>query len=251
MTKFFTSIVVLFAVPAAVQAQSLNEAKQLIYHERYNSAEALLHTILKGEPGSTEAWYTLARAYMLNNKFKEIKDTLQFAPQEVKESPLLTSVQGHLLLKDNDSVEAKRNFEMALKDSKRKDPTVLEEIADAYINTTIGNAHEAIELLQKAMKKDKNNPALYVLLGDAYRKLIDGGNAYNAYQQALTKDANYAVAEYKIGKIYTSQNNPQAYLPYFEKAVGNDPLYAPALYELYYYYYYKDINQARDYLAKY
>ncbi len=185
------------------------------------------------------------------NKDKELKDTLAKAPAGIMDQPLLRSVYGHLLLKQNNADSAKYYFDLALKDSKMKDPAVLQEIASANIDVKQGDATYAVDLLNKALKKDKNNPELYVLLGDAYRKLADGGNAYKAYMQALEKNGKYARAEYKIGKIYTSQNNPELYVPAFSRAVNDDSMYAPALYELYYHYYFMDVNMAKDYLKKY
>ena len=51
-----------------------------------------------------------------------------------------------------------------------------------------------------------------MLMGDAYRKLIDGGNAVTSYQKALAIDPKLAEAKYKIGKIYLTQNNKEFFL---------------------------------------
>ena len=251
MIRFYTTIMICIFITGNSLAQPLDNAKQLIYHERFGSAAAELHNFLKSEPGNTSAWYLLARAYMGDGKTGRLKDTLQLAPEAVKEQPLIKSLFGHILFQAADSTAAKSLFEQALKETKMKDPEVLAEIARAHITAKEGDANYALELLQKAVKKNKDDPALYVLTGDAYRKLIDGGKAYKAYQYALSKDNHYAEAEYKIGKIYTSQHNAAQYLPAFEKAVAADPQYAPALYELYYHYYFTDLNRAGEYLDKY
>jgi tetratricopeptide (TPR) repeat protein len=92
-------------------------------------------------------------------------------------------------------------------------------------------------------------------MGDAYRRQIDGGNAVQAYQKALTIDPKLAEAEYSIAKIYLTQNNKDYFLPAFEKAVEMDPAYAPAYYELFYYYYNhwsdENVPKASDALNKY
>ena len=232
-------------------AQTTQDAEKWLYYHRYNSAGTLLHDCIAKNPNDTRAWYLLAQVYFEQNKLPELKDTLQKAPAAVTADPLLRAARGHLLLRQKDSAGAAVYFDEALKDTKMKDPAVLAEIANAQVDAKEGNAAYAIELLQKALKKDKDNPALNVLMGDAYRKLADGGNAYKAYDQALKQDPRYAAALYKIGKIYTSQNNPNLFVPSFDKAATADSLYAPALYELYYFYYFKDANMARDYLNKY
>ena len=114
----------------------------------------------------------------------------------------------------------------------------------------------AFEKLNAATNVKKFNDAeTYVLMGDAYRRLIDGGNAVQAYQKALTMDPKLAEAEYQIGKIYLTQNNKDYFLPAFKKAVEMDPAYAPAYYELFYYYYNhwnpENIPKATDALNKY
>ena len=50
-----------------------------------------------------------------------------------------------------------------------------------------------------------------MLLGDAYRKLLDGGNAVTNYQKALGLDPKLAEAQMKIGIIYLTQNNRELF----------------------------------------
>jgi hypothetical protein len=88
-------------------------------------------------------------------------------------------------------------------------------------------------------------------MGDAYRKLIEGGNAVTSYNKALEIDSKLAAAKNRIGKIYLTQNNPEFFLPAFEEAIVLDPTYAPAYYELFYYWYFRDVNKAGQYLNNY
>ena len=46
----------------------------------------------------------------------------------------------------------------------------------------------AIDNLNQAADKEKKDPEIQILLGDAYRKMIDGANATFAYQKALDLD---------------------------------------------------------------
>ncbi|MGB8194097.1 MAG: hypothetical protein WCF67_19350, partial [Chitinophagaceae bacterium] len=94
-------------------------------------------------------------------------------------------------------------------------------------------------------------PYLYTLLGDAYRKLLNGTEAYKAYQKALNADDKYAAAYYQMGKIFVTQNNPRLYVDLFQKAIAADPNYAPALYELYYYEFNRDAAKAMEYYKSY
>jgi len=155
-------------------------------------------------------------------------------------------------LRKGKATDARQRFETAISLTKSKDVNVLNAVGDANIDAKVGDAAYAVEKLNLATQtKNFSSAETYVLLGDAYRKLIDGGNAVQSYQKALTIDPKYAEAKYKIGKIYLTQNNKEYFLPAFEEAIQLDPAYAPAYYELFYYYYTRDVNKAGDYLDKY
>ena len=232
-------------------SQDIKQAKEFLYYERYVSAESLLHKLLNDDPGNAEAWYLLSEACLHQDKTTTITDTLNLAPQEVKDEPYYNVALGNVLLHTNFPVKAKSFFEAALKKTTGKDAGVLAAIAKADIDNNAGDANEAIDLINKAIRRDKHNPRLYTLLGNAYRKLKDGSQAFQAYQSALKEDPKFAEAPYNTGMIFVSQKNPEMYLKYFNDAVAADPNYAPAWYQLYFHYYFKNVNTAMDYLKKY
>lgn len=248
LTTFLFSTMLIFA-------QSLDDAKKFMYYERWESAEKTLRQLIQQQPQDMDAYYWLTACLLEQNKKAEAKQLLSTADQEVakgaKETPLLKVAAGELLLHDSLQTEAAQKFEDALKDTKQKDPDVLVAVARAYLNTKRTNYDHVLDLLDKAAKRDKNNPVVYTLEGEVYRRMQDGGKAVQAYMTALEKDPNYAKAEYSIGKIYLTQQNTEYFLKHFTNAVQKDPAYTPALYELYYYYYFRDVNLAKDYLDKY
>src|SRR5687768_3673580 len=83
-----------------LRAQSADEARQLLIHERYNSASHTLHQAIKNDPANAEAWYLLSQVYLQQNKLKEIKDSLTKAPADVLNQPMGAVAMGHVLLKD-------------------------------------------------------------------------------------------------------------------------------------------------------
>ncbi len=235
----------------AVFAQKLDDARKFLYHERYKSAESLLHQVLKNDPSNAEGWYLLADAYLNQKQIKKISDSLQLAPQDVKDEPFYNVAMGSVLLQQNFPDKAKQYFDAALEKTKQKDPDILLAVAKADIDADAGNATEAINYLNKAIKRDKHNAELYTELGNAYRKLKNGSEAYQAYQQALKEDNHSAEAAYETGMIFVTQKNPDMYLKFFNQAVAVDPNYAPAHYQLYFHYYFKNVNTAMDHLKKY
>jgi tetratricopeptide (TPR) repeat protein len=232
-------------------SQSVADAVNEIYHERYKSAEESLESIISKNSADADAWYWLTQVYLNKDSVLQASEKLLSAPADILSAPMLKVALGHILLRQGNQAGAKENFDYAIKKTKEKSSAVLHAVANAHMDAKSGNAVYGIELLNKALKRDKNNPALYVTMGDLYRKLGNGSESYRAYQTALEKDENYVAALYKMGKIFTSQNNKEMYLKYFTKAASVDPLYAPALYELYYHYYFRDVHTAQDYLNKY
>ena len=90
-------------------------------------------------------------------------------------------------------------------------------------------------------------------LGDAYRKLQDGGSAQRTYEAALAIDPKYARAKFRIGRIYQSQgrSHEAIYLQYYNDAIAIDPNYSPVYFYLHQYYYETDVVKSAAYLDKY
>src|SRR6185312_7072901 len=138
------------------------------------------------------------------------QDVYSKALQTNGNAPLLLAGMGGVELRFGKTADAKQRFETAISLSKGKDINVLNAVADNNIDAPAGDAQYAIEKLTQATQvKHFNNAETYVLMGDAYRKLVDGGNAVQSYQKALTLDPKDAEAKYRIGKIYETQNNPE------------------------------------------
>ena len=231
-------------------SQDINDADDLLYYKKYESAENLLNQLLKNNPENAEAWYLLSEIYS-EDSISNFKNALHNAPGNVKDDPYYLIATGKMLLDESNVPEAEKYFEQALIKTKYKKPEILLAIAKAKITADKGDANQAIDLLNKALKKDKHNPELYTVLGKAYRKLNNGTEAFKAFRQANEANKNFAEAYYLTGMIFRTQNNSDLYLEYFNKAIQADAKYAPAYYQLYYHYYFRNVNTAKEYLEKY
>ena len=251
LTKKLTFAICLLFVMGGLRSQSTVEAYRLLYYQRYEGAAHLLQSIIKADPNNAEAWWLLTRTYLHNGKTDIIRDSLRLLPAGNANAPLILCAYGQVLLQDHKKDSAMLCFNKALEETKQKDPKVLLAIALAQQDAPEGDANYAIDLLNRAIKRDKHNPELYVAMGNAYRKLANGTESYKAYQAALDQDNHYAEAAYRLGKIFVSQANDAMYVKYFTDAVTADSLYGPAWYELYYHYYFKDVNKAMDCLQHY
>jgi tetratricopeptide (TPR) repeat protein len=259
MKKITFSLIAIAASTGALLAQSVDQGKKFLYYHRYISATDQFQKVLAANPNDINAVYWLGQTYLENPDQKDgkgmAKDLYQKALGTNGAAPLLLAGVGHIELLDDKANDARQRFETAISLSKAKDIDVLNAIgkANADPNTKAGDPNYAIEKLTLATQiKNFKNPYTYSVMGDAYRKMVDGGGAVTSYGKALSADPHYAEAKYKIGKIYLTQNNKEAFIPAFDEAIQLDPNYAPAYYELYYYYYFhSDVDKAITYFDKY
>ena len=239
-----------------VFAQSVDQGKKFLYYQRYKSAKDVFDKILASNPNNIDAIYWDGQTLLAMKDSLAAQDLYSKALQTNGNAPLLLAGMGDVELRMGKTSDAKAHFETAISLSKAKDIDVFNAVGRANVDAKTGDAQYAIEKLTAATQIKKfNDPETYVLMGDAYRKLIDGGNAVTSYNKALAIDPKNAEAEYKIGKIYLTQNNAEFFLPAFQKATEMDPAYAPAYYEIFYYYYNHwktdDIPKVKDALDKY
>src|SRR5580658_2832825 len=240
----------------SVFAQTVDQGRKFYYYQRYKSAKDVFDKVLAANPNNIDAVYWDGQTLLAMKDSVGARDLYSKALQTNGNAPMLLAGMSDVELRFGKAQDARSHDDMAIQLTKQKDVLVLNAVARANIDASQGDLQYAIEKLTLATNiKNFNNAETYVLMGDAYRRLIDGGNAVQAYQKALTLDANQAEAEYQIGKIYLTQNNKDYFLPAFEKAVTMDPAYAPAYYELFYFYYNhwtpENIPKATDALNKY
>lgn len=240
------------------KAQTLEDAQAYIYYQRYETAKAVLKSMIAKGSHMPDAAYWLGAVYMTEKKpdsaGQAINNGIKYFDEHnlsKKKFPLIHIGYAHLLLENGRKEEARQLMEDALDASRYKDVTALWAAARANIDSRNGDRNWAIELLDKAIKRDKNNPALYTAKGDAYRKFINGSEAVQNYMKAYAVDPHYAEAMYKEGRVYKTQDNDAVFTDRFRKAVAMDSLYLPAIYDLYIYYFYHDLKKAGSYLAAY
>lgn len=252
MKRIFGTVALMIATAQLLSAQSLEEGVSYYYYERYNSAKETLEKLVASNPDKPEPVYWLGQTLL------QLKDSTAAAALYSKtlerngNAPLLLVGMGEIELMQGKTNDARQRFETAISLTKGKNVDIYNAIGRANVDAWDGDMAYAIEKLNQATQtRNFKDPETYVLMGDAYRRLIDGGNAVTSYNKALSLDPKLAEAKYKIGKVYLTQKNADYFLPAFEEAIQMDPKYAPAYYELYYYWYFKDVNKSADYFDKY
>lgn len=223
----------------------------MLYYERFNSAQEILTKIITANPNNEDAWYVLTQTFLDQNKVKSADSLLKTVPAAIQQNPQIKIATGEVMLLNGDKDGAAKLFEEAIGASKKRDQyAAMLKVAKAHVNAKDGDANEALRLIALVEPKEKKNAHVFMIKGDANRKLALGGEAIVAYKTALEIDESLAKAYHMIGKIYLSQDNAGAYVDNFKDAVALDPAYRPSLHELYYYYYFRDVNRSKEYLEK-
>lgn len=239
-------------------AQNLKEIKQDIYYTRFETAKSALQKMIGSGTPDPEAYYLLGEIYLRQKNEDAAKKIVQMGLEYVttkdismKKAPLVHIARAHLLLNEGKNAEARSLLDEVLRAGKYKDADALYAAGRVQVDSRNGDLNYALELLNEAAKRDKNNPFIYTAMADGYRKAIDGTHAVQYYGYALNADPSFAEAVYKEGKIYKTQKNPEVYLAKFMQAYQMDSAYVPALYELYYHYFYTDVVEAKKYFDVY
>jgi len=209
--------------------------------------------VVAGAPTNAEAIYWLAQVNFESKNASAAKEILRKGMEGANGSnPLLLVAMGQAELTEKKANDARQRFETAISLTKAKDASILTAIGKANLEDGSDYAYGIEKLKLAATLKNFNDPMAYVYMGDLYRKLMDGGGAVSSYENALLKDPKLAVAKYKIGKIYLTQGSEQKeiFLGKFNDAINDDPTFAPALYEMYVYYFFRDVVKATDYFNK-
>ena len=203
---------------------------------RYCKKEMLQKMILS-DAENEEAVYWLGQSMIRPDEsgpkeWNEAKLFYQAKLQSLKKNNLIMVGVGHIELLEGKLADARNHFEAAISMSQGKSLPVLNAIGFANGNpdSKNGDVQYAIDKLKQATQVKKfNDPDVWVNLGDAFRKTGDGGSALQAYQSAITLNANYARAYYRIGRMYQSQGKGQEsiFMEQFNEAIKVDDKYAP------------------------
>ncbi len=246
------SLLIALLFTSGLFAQSVDEGKKFLYYERYNSAKDVFNKLLTANPNNVDAAYWLGQVYLGEEDSIAAKNLYQKTLTANPNAALLLVGMGQIALMERQASEARNRFETAISLTKGKDYNVINAIGRANVDARAGDAVYAIEKL-KTIPENKRTAEMWTTLGDAYRKMTDGGNAQLSYQSALTVDPNYARASFMIGRIFQTQGTSQEtyYMKHYNDAIAKDPNFAPVYNWLYNYYYERDVNKSREYLDKY
>jgi len=209
MKRLIIMCAALFALYAA-GAQTLNDGVKLIDAMRYDQARELFNKLLAAEPNNADIYYYLGDISRRVDDAITAKNNFNTGLEKSKDNALCNVGLGQLLLNENKPDEAKTLFNKALETSKRKNAKVLLYIGESLTQASGAGKDLAMAetLLNQALAIDKNNPDVYIALGDLYLEKEDPSLPVKNYELALTKDPKYAKSYLKKREfIFQSPNS--------------------------------------------
>jgi len=270
MKKFLLLLMACVVMHSAMFAQYA-EGIRLLNYEKNKSARETFQKLVDASPQDPQANYWLGQALLATDGGEPSKEQIasakalyQKALGSIGSDPWLVTGMGHIeLLERGDINSAKQKFEQAItastetkgKNKGKANPAILNAIgrANAKVGSGLGDNLYAIDKLNQAGQLDLINPDIYINKAINYLKMggENGGEAVKAYQEAVTRDPKSALAYYRIGKVYQSQNNKELFEQNFDNAITADPTCPLPYFAYYLYYANKDVNKAKEYLDKY
>lgn len=254
---------------AQVAPSPLAEGVKLLNYEKNKSALDFFKSALDKSPTDPEVVFWYGQALLAQNYngiptpefIQKTKALYQGALQAKGNDAWLLVGMAHIQsLEGAEAALIKNNLELALTTSKvekgknkgKNNADIVNAIGRVYaeLPISIGDHHYAIDKMKELISSYDElsiKPDLFLNLGINYLKLggENGGEAVSAFSKAIDRDPKCAYANYRIGKIYQSQNNKESLEDYYAKALAVDPALAPVYLQLYTYYSRIDTTKAR------
>jgi tetratricopeptide (TPR) repeat protein len=227
----------------------------------------LLPPLIEKHPELLQARYLLANAYIQNNQpaaaigtFRQISAAKPNDPQPI----LLT---GMVLLRQNDLIDARTEFETALKMApdftpaleqlinldigdrqlaaakQRIEGKLAKESGSARLHVLLARVYLAQKEfgaaegeLKRAIELKEDSPTPYFLLGEIYYSNKEDGKALTDLKQVVAKNPKAVEALMLMATIEERKKDYPAARDTYEKVLAEDPNFAPALNNLAYLY---------------
>ncbi|MBS1578489.1 MAG: tetratricopeptide repeat protein [Bacteroidetes bacterium] len=250
--------------------QSLTDGIKMLNSQfKVNSTREVFKKLYDANPKDPQTIYWYGQSLIAGFEVKPAdvataKAVYQKALTDGVNEPLIWVGLGHIeILQDGDLNSAKQKFEQAItattetrgRNKGKPNANILDAIgrANADGSSKQGDPNYGIEKLKQAAAIDLTNADIEINLGICYLKLGGeyGGEAVKAFQEAIARDPKNALAMYRIGKIYVSQNNPDVFNKYFNEAIAANPSFPDTYLALFEYYKLIDVNIAKENLDKF
>ncbi|KAI7884263.1 TPR-like protein [Lichtheimia hyalospora FSU 10163] len=213
-----------------------------ILYDRYGSiehAEEAFSAVMKMDPHFekiSEIYFRLGIIYKQQQKYDMSLQCFRYILHNPP--PPLTEIDiwfqiGHVYEQQKEYEKAKDAYERVLADNSDH-AKVLQQLGWLYHqpNTTFSNQSQAINFLTRSLKADGGDAQSWYLLGRCYMAEQNYNRAYEAYQQAVYRDARNPSFWCSIGVLYYQINQYRDALDAYSRAIRLNPYISEVWYDL-------------------
>ena len=221
-----------FVASAAVNAQDFTEAKKAIDAEQYEKAKSLLKSIIKDNSKNGFADFLLGNVYLSQTEIDSAKIYFNQGLKTEDDANFNYIGLGQLDLEAKSVDKARANFELAVKDMRRKDVDEFIYIGRAYLNVSPQDCKSAITMINRALAIDPQNANALLALGDAHYCDTNQNEAYKAYSSAYDADKSLLRAKMQMGVLLKGANSWDEAIKAYNEVISVNPNYGPVYREL-------------------
>lgn len=220
----------ILAISMSLSGQSLEDARQAIDAEQYQSAKSMLKALLVSQPKSGDAYYSLGSVYLKTGYIDSARSTFTQGIRAQSKNPLNHVGLGELELYSGNSTGAKLNFDKAENLSPRRKYEAQLAISAAFLASPNSDFNTALPYLKKADELDKadKDPRIFLALGDYYALQRNDAAALEEYYKVLGIDSNFFRAGVQIARLYISTGQPAKGDSVLKDVLAKRPNYGPA-----------------------
>lgn len=226
----FKLLVAALSFGTVVSAQTLQDALKKTDNERFDLARVDYQKLTQTEPTNVDYLFNFGNFYA---KIGEKDSAIIYFKKAAAVNPenLLSQVSNaKAMYFAGDTAAANQEFCNIIKKTKRKNPTVLFQIAETYATAPLKNLKLAEGYLRDVTKMDSKNFEAFILLGDVLleQSTSNASAATEQYNNALAINPNSARVIVRKAKIYQRVQNYKLANDEYKKAQALEPNYAPA-----------------------
>lgn len=247
MNKLKIFSVALLATAGVGNAQDLDQAKKAIDAEQFEKAKAMLKSIVQAKPANGRAAFLLGNIYLQQNIADSAKIYFQKGTAASEGAKLNYIGLGQIELDKNNVSGAATNFDLALKDVRKKDTEEYVAVARAFMGADKPDYKKAIEVLNKAKLANPTDAQVQLALGDAYYGDKNQNEAYAAYRNAFQADNTLIRAKMQLGVLLKGAKAYTEAVKAYNDVIAMNQNYGPVYRELAETYYYWGNNEPKKY----
>lgn len=240
-----------FILFQTAQAQNLKDALKYTENHQFEEAAKIYRKLIAEKPTDGSNYYHMGENMYLSERFDSAAAYFDKGIAADPANGMNYIGKGKIALNKNDEAGAKALFDKAL--GMIKDGKAYMAVADAYISNQWKSMTFALECLANAEKAERNNPNVYLLLGEAaLLNNNDGLTALNNFEKARDMEPKNPKPLIHIGQLYERARSYDLALEEYNKAMSLDTTFAPSYYKLGdLYYQYGKYKEAKDYMQQY